>query len=353
MNNSISHSEIISGNVDFILSHFQEPMFPRKIMTKRLGHQKEVFSKQEALKYFESSDYKDCRINAYPSFTNYQGITRVAPSFVMIDLDLRDFGNSRDNLDRGQNKILKRINALTRGYSTVLWTGNGYHIYQPMEGFILEEEERFARLRELDGKDLTSKFIHFAEEYLTNKKEDPQHNPTVNSCLVRVPGTINSKCAQEVKIIQRWDGQKPPINYLLRYFRVWLINEKMQRKLIDSKRAQTQTANPTIIPWIEKLLQIPLDDHRKFVVWRIQSPYLINIRKYSVEEASNLIKNWLDKCNQLKSLDFNPNYMIKYNINSAKRNGYLPISLEKLRIENTYLYNMLAKSKVNNKLTYS
>ena len=353
MNNSISHSEIISGNVDFILSHFQEPMFPRKIMTKRLGHQKEVFSKQEALKYFESSDYKDCRINAYPSFTNYQGITRVAPSFVMIDLDLRDFGNSRDNLDRGQNKILKRINALTRGYSTVLWTGNGYHIYQPMEGFILEEEERFARLRELDGKDLTSKFIHFAEEYLTNKKEDPLHNPTVNSCLVRVPGTINSKCAQEVKIIQRWDGQKPPINYLLRCFRVWLINEKMQRKLIDSKRAQTQTANPTIIPWIEKLLQIPLDDHRKFVVWRIQSPYLINIRKYSVEEASNLIKNWLDKCNQLKSLDFNPNYMIKYNINSAKRNGYLPISLEKLRIENTYLYNMLAKSKVNNKLTYS
>ena len=127
----------------------------------------------------------------------------------------------------------------------------------------------------------------------------------------------------------------------------------MQRKLIDSKRAQTQTANPTIIPWIEKLLQTPLDDYRKFVVWRILSPYLINIRKYSVEEASNLIKNWLDKCNQLKSLDFNPNYMIKYNINSAKRNGYLPISLEKLRIENTYLYNMLAKSKVNNKLTYS
>ena len=135
-----------------------------------------------------------------------------------MDLDLRDFDNSRDKLDRGLNKILRKISAVTRGHPTVLWTGNGYHIYQPMDGFILEEEDRFARLREPDGKDLTSKFMQFAEEFLTNKKGDPQHNPPVNSCLVRVPGTINSKCGQEVKIMQRWDGQKPAINYLLRYF---------------------------------------------------------------------------------------------------------------------------------------
>ena len=50
--NRTLHPEIISENVDFILSHFQEPLFPRKIMTKRLGYQKEVFSKQEALNYF-------------------------------------------------------------------------------------------------------------------------------------------------------------------------------------------------------------------------------------------------------------------------------------------------------------
>jgi hypothetical protein len=101
-----------------------------------------------------------------------------------------------------------------------------------MNGFVLEEEDRFARLREPDGKDQTSKFMQFAEEFLANKKGDPQHNPSVNSCLVRVPGTMNSKCAQEVKVIQRWDGQRPAINYLLRDFRRWLINEKiMQRKL--------------------------------------------------------------------------------------------------------------------------
>lgn len=334
---------MISGNVDFILSHFQEPTFPRKIMTKLLGYQKEVFSKQELMNYFESSNYEDCRINAYPPFTNYQGINRVAPSFAMIDLDLRDFGNVKVDLDKGLDKILRRISSVAHGHPTVLWTGNGYHIYQPMEGFILEEEEIFAQLKEPDGKDLTSKFIQFAEEYLTNKKGDPQHNPTVNSCLVRVPGTSNSKCAQEVKIIQRWNGQKPAINYLLRYFQLWLINEKIQYKRMDTKRARIQTTNPKTILWIEKLLQTPLDDYRKFVVWRILSPYLINIRKYSADESYEVIKNWLDKCNQLRSLDFNPNYTIKNNIKSATRSGYLPISLRKLKADNAYLYNVLAR----------
>jgi hypothetical protein len=261
----------------------------------------------------------------------------------MIDLDLRDLDNVQINLDKGLDKTLRKINSVTHGHPTVLWTGNGYHIYQPMEGFILEEEERFARLKDPNGKDLTSKFIQFAEEYLTNKKGDPQHNPTVNSCLVRVPGTINSKCVQEVKIIQRWDGQKPAINYLLRYFQMWLINEKIQHRLRDNKKACIQTANPTMISWIEKLLHTPLDDYRKFVVWRILSPYLINIRKCSVEEASNLIKNWLDKCSKLRPLDFNPNYAIKNNIKSATRSGYLPISLRKLKVDNASLYNVLAR----------
>ncbi|MGC2428050.1 MAG: hypothetical protein WA421_13520 [Nitrososphaeraceae archaeon] len=80
--------------------------------------------------------------------------------------------------------------------------------------------------------------MQFSEEFLTNKKGDPQHNPSVNSCLVRIPGTINSKCAQEVKIIQRWNGERPAINYLLRYFQLWLINEKMKQRLIDNKRAR-------------------------------------------------------------------------------------------------------------------
>ena len=83
----------IEQNLSFILSHFQEPIFPRNIMTKALGYQKEVFKVQEALEYFSTSNYDDCRINAYPSFTRYDDINRTPPSFLMIDIDLKDFAS--------------------------------------------------------------------------------------------------------------------------------------------------------------------------------------------------------------------------------------------------------------------
>jgi threonyl-tRNA synthetase len=130
----------IEDGFDFILSHFQEPIFPRKIMTKGLGYQVEVFNKQEALEYFKKSKYKDCRINAYPSFTNYHGINMTPVSFLMVDLDLKDFKTSR-SLEKVLYKTSERIRKEEKqeegsisGNPTVLWTGNGYHIYQPVMG---------------------------------------------------------------------------------------------------------------------------------------------------------------------------------------------------------------------------
>jgi hypothetical protein len=72
-------------------------------MTKALGYQKEVFSVKEALEYFRGSNYEDCRINAYSSFTKYDGINRIASSFLMIDIDQKDFA-SKDKLDRAPNE---------------------------------------------------------------------------------------------------------------------------------------------------------------------------------------------------------------------------------------------------------
>ena len=46
--------------------------------------------------------------------------------------------------------------------------------------------------------------------------------------------------------------------------------------------AQPLITNSTTIRWIEKLLQTSIDDYRKIVVWRILTPYFINIRKCSV-----------------------------------------------------------------------
>ena len=83
-----------------------------------------------------------------------------------------------------------------------------------------------------------------------------------------------------------------------------------------------------------RLPQMSVDDYRKFVVWQVLTPYLTNIRKYDDNDASNMIKNWLDRCSQLKRLQFNLNHVVKYDINSAKRNGYLlPINRKQLKKE--------------------
>src|ERR671923_607982 len=121
-NNAIHHCKVQDG-LDFILNHFQEPIFPRKIMTNQLGYQAEIFNKEEALEYFKTSNYEDCRINAYPSFTDYHGINRTPISFLMVDLDLKDFADERKRgkavLDRVLNKTLQKITESIGGNPTV------------------------------------------------------------------------------------------------------------------------------------------------------------------------------------------------------------------------------------------
>jgi hypothetical protein len=342
---------VIEKNLDFILDHVSEPLFPRTIMTKTLGYQKEVFSNQEALARFKASNYQDCRINAYPSHTEYVGINLTPASFIMIDLDLKDFDYSQEKLNKILNKTMNKINGVFHGvHPTVLWTGNGYHIYLPILGFVLEEIDRFACYIDPSKKDLTSRLMQFAEDFFTEKKGDPQHRPSIKSCLIRLPGTINSKCNQEVKIVQRWDGIRPPINYILRDFRTWLVTEKINDKREEIKISKYKNSNSNsyhygganAILWIEKLLQTPIADYRKYAIWRIIMPYLFNIKKLSETDIIDTTQTWLNKCDSLRPLDFNAKYLIKQNIRNSNKNHYLPISFDKLSSDNNGLHDILS-----------
>jgi hypothetical protein len=368
-NDCNSYYDTIEKGFDFILSHLQEPLFPRKIMTKDLGYQVEVIDKQKALDYFKSSRYEDCRINAYPPLTNYHGINITPISFIMVDLDLKDFGDLKKEklLEKALNKASDNIKEIIGGNPTVLWTGNGYHIYQPVDGILLEEYETFYEFTKyyLD-KDLTSLFIQFAEEYFTDNTSDRLHNPTVKSCLLRIPGGLNSKCLvgeqeAKVKVRQKWDGKRPSIQPLLRDFRRWLIQKrvddieelkKQEKKkhnrfhmIVTSQSQEYNNSNSknavNKIKWIEKgILENPLPDYRKYIIWRILCPYLLNIRKLPKEESYSIIKDWLDKCDKLEKLNFNAKLKIKEGLKGASK-GYYPISLEKLKSENKELFDLL------------
>jgi non-catalytic primase subunit PriX-like protein len=192
-------------------------------------------------------------------------------------------------------------------------------------------------------------FLRFAERFFTDERSDPNHLPSIRSCLVRVPGTINSKNGEEVKTIQEWDGKKPAIQRVSGDFRTYLIQKRIDRIREKGRLRKMRERAPfnynvsNKIGWIENLIQTPLDDHRKFCLWRILCPYLVNVRKLSEEDSAKILKEWLDKCDSLRKLDFYPYMLIKNNLKHV--GSYLPPSQEKLKKEYADLYHVLrAKS---------
>ena len=77
--------------------------------------------------------------------------------------------------------------------------------------------------------------MRFAKDYLSNCKADKQNNPSFKSCLLRIPGSINSKYDTKVKIIQKWNGIRPHITReFIEEFRTYLL----QKKIDEAKQRQ-------------------------------------------------------------------------------------------------------------------
>jgi hypothetical protein len=223
---TIDFSSIFYG-VDFLLSHLSKPDFPRTIATKLTeGKQVVVYDKIEALAYYKQANYMDCRLAAYPySFTKTPQII----DFVMLDLDLNNFKYSRQKLDKALHKILLELNNTYGIMPTVIWSGNGYHVLVPLDTLrsTLEDMAEFARYT-----DPSKHILRFLEKYISKKKSDSVHNNTVSfgNCMLRVPGSINSKHQSAlVQIIQKWNNKRLNITPLLGDFHAYLI-DKSQTK---------------------------------------------------------------------------------------------------------------------------
>jgi hypothetical protein len=71
--------------------------------------------------------------------------------------------------------------------------------------------------------------MQWAEQNLSDGKADPAHSKGVSfkNCMLRIPGSINSKNGQQVRILQKWDGERPCINWILKGFQRHLIQNKI------------------------------------------------------------------------------------------------------------------------------
>jgi len=348
----VKEKDMFLENTEIISSHFngQEFLFPRSIMTLKTNGQVLVDSRDQMIKYFEESNFVDCRINGYPYHYD-KDIRKLYPSFMFIDLDLSLCSTCVypiRKLDYILKQTLKKIKEEINGHPTVLWTGGGYHIYQPMkietndkEKQPLESFKEFEEFMPITRNDLTTQFIRFASKYFTNGKGDPKHNPSIYSCLIRIPGTINSKNNETVKIVQKWDNIEVDAKPILLPFLDHLIQLKIEDEELKKIKPHTSDfiGNNKKITWIEKLLETPISDHRYYCLWHILIPYLKNIKRLSDSEVILILKEWLDKCDKTNRIRWHYPQRIKEQLRYDK--GYPPISLESLKKENFELYNLL------------
>jgi hypothetical protein len=222
-----------------------------------------------------------------------------------------------------------------RGKPSILWSGNGVHICQPVESAVFEKESKFAQF---DRPSQT--FLRFGAQFLSNHKSDTNNHPAFKSCLLRIPGSYNSKYNEEVKLIQGWDGFRPKANSLYYDFYIYLADKKL-KEFNNMQKNKTECYHDNTIPWIEKLLQTPIDDYRKNAVNLILAPYLINVKKLSYDAALNIVIDWLSKCGKSRQLDQDFNYLVRYALKYCAKNRNRPLKLDTLKTKNLILYDLL------------
>jgi len=138
----------IESGLDFILSHFKPPHFPRRIstfVTALTGEwQTIVNSREEAVRLCKESNNIDCRISAYPYPVpiSKDGVNMQTTDFFLTDIDMKDF-KTKKAFEQCLNKTLQNFNDKLHGAKpTILWTGGGYHALMPMNADIVLETER-------------------------------------------------------------------------------------------------------------------------------------------------------------------------------------------------------------------
>jgi hypothetical protein len=315
----------IEDGIDFILEHFEEPLFPRNIATAATrGAQRMVDGKDRVILYCRGALRRDCRISCYP---NYQAIAESNPktppmyrpkvAHLFIDLDLNQFGDIH-KLNHACRQTLKNIgyNFNNGAVPSILWSGGGYHIHLPLDTSAMPVFEDLSEFRHYT--DPSVKFMRYAERALTDGKADHNHCASFKSCLARIPGSVNSKYdgsgdVANVMILQRWNKvrARPTQKFLMVDFLIWLVESDL--KVREELRKQTEkynfkgndrsvAATSNNIEWIERLLQTPIEDWRKTSIALILAPYLLTIKRMSYEQAFNTIMQWADKCSLASGL---------------------------------------------------
>jgi hypothetical protein len=382
---------VIEG-VDFMLEHFGS-IFPRSVATLATSHcQVQVNSREEIIQRFEESDFIDCYMSIFPTYNKRE---HYKPNHIFIDIDRQHFATDQEFEQAVEDTIQNIRRTFGNDVSpTILPSGNGIHIHLPIDmPGPLEDVTELSQF-----KDVSNEFLRYLERRISNWKSDPNHNISFRSSLFRVPGTYNLKCIKsgkepsDVKIIMRWSKVlvRPSLELLhdfLAYMTQKELIDRRARKLkkqirenalkervivmaqrtddltkadyfrrrlmmVQTQKQATPLTSSEVkgqVNWIETvLMQTPLDDYRKDVIFWILVPYLCTIKNIQDDdEIHRIVDEWLDRCEELRGLepsrrDFDRR--IDDAINWAREHDMLPTGLETIKKDYPELYDKLFES---------
>lgn len=339
--------DVIDG-IDFVMYMLPNTDYPRSILVGSIHKPYAVWNRDDILMRYKPMLYEDCYINAFPNYDWMIDKGRLPPTFrpvpnhLMIDIDRSSFIDEQQfqqTIADTTKNIKANITGITGEYPIIIDSGNGYHIHVPMPGITtsLEDMPEFESFSQ-QGLDLDNKFLRFLEHKLSNGRADQHHNPSVNSCMFRVPGTINTKARDArkpepyVKVIEgykhvnkligerlalpssaRLRNVSRPTTKLLNDFYAYLIQQQIDDRIEESDRRrrrilqslQPNSANNNgnnMIEWIEKILQVGVEDQRKDLLFWVLAPYLITVRRLDRDKAYTLLEQWLYKCDDVRRL---------------------------------------------------
>ncbi|MBT3761257.1 MAG: hypothetical protein HOF89_01545 [Candidatus Nitrosopelagicus sp.] len=301
----------IEGGLDFILSHFEEPLFPRTISTKKTeNRQVWVNSRDEAIRYFGDSGFEDCRVSAF----SQNDIELVRPNFIFIDLD------DHSALEGTLYNITTRLHV----HPTILNTGVGLAILLPIKMGSWINVSQYDK----HGEELSKLFLQYTGRELSSWYSDTANHSTLRSCMIRIPSSINTKNGKYVTVNGLWNGVRADVHSLK--FKKFVKKLSEDELRLQQKRG-TFVGNTVV--YIEKLLTRKIFDGRKRVCNLILIPYMINIKQLSIKETVEIIYKYFQGYIEKKSITCESKRVLK--------KGILPYGQIKMKATDPQLYNLV------------
>lgn len=191
----------------------------------------------------------------------------------------------------------------------------------------LEITPRFGQGAAADYEEFAIRF----EEYLKNapvRKEFELVNQRLSGGTVimdrdRIKGFLKAAAAREILKglpIKSTDLPREIIDYC-----------KNLKLNIKEREIKTKRVTAGSEQWIEKLLKTPIADVRHRTVNLILAPYMVNVRGFSVEEATKIITEYIERCKEVDPNTKVTSKYIEYQCDYAKKKGMKPLSFDKAR----------------------